>query len=334
MNETAHHFLDCYMRGAEPDGGWTFPKALRQAQLDYTPASLQRVNLLLDEIRARLSPQRDAFLAMPGARNFCALLAYYLVAYVAKRSGARFDWHDAAAAQQVLGTEARLPQASMARIVAIAGDAGVALLPLGWIEEKLFGGGAAPDCTDYLAEAAAQLDHAGPFVWAAGARCAGLLASHALYLLSWGEAFPPTVLLPDARGECTTFVPLPDDGSGSALRQGRDALADAAQNHPYAAFAHHAHVMLPSGRASDAVLVELRCHGDAPLALTVAFPFRSASDPRGFAIHDAERFEGEVPPEAQALFAQALDAGIADFEWPSGSWSHYRVAGPDARVEA
>lgn len=327
MNDTARHFLDCYARGAEPEGGWTFPRALRQAQLDYSPASLQRVNLLLDEIRTRLNPQRDAFLAMPGARNFCALLAYYLVAYVAKRSGARFDWHDAASAQQAIGAEARLPQAPVSRIVAVAGDAGVALLPLGWIEEKLFGG-AAPDCSDYLADAAAQLDHAGPFVWAAGARCAGVLASHALYSLSWEEDFPPTVLLPDADGRCTHFVRLHADTAEGALRQGRDALADAEQSHPYAAFAHQAHVMLPSGRSSDAVLVELRCHGDAPLALTIAFPFRPASDPRGFAIHDAERFEGEVPAVAQALVSQALDAGIGDFEWPSGSWSHYRVAGP------
>lgn len=328
MNETARHFLDCYARGTEPEGGWTFPRALRQAQLDYSPASLQRVNLLLDEIRARLSPQRDAFLAMPGARNFCALLAYYLVAYVARRSGARFDWHDGASAQQALGSAARLPHDPVSRIVAVAGDAGVALLPLGWIEDKLFGCGAAPDCSDYLAEAAAQLDHAGPFVWAAGARCAGVLASRALYQLSWGEDFAPTLLLPDADGRCTHFVPLVADGAEGLRRQGRDALADAAQRHPYAAFAHQARVTLPSGRTSEAVLVALRCHGDAPLALTIAFPFRSANDPRGFAILDAECFEGEVDPAAQALLSQALDAGVQDFAWPSGSWSQYRVAGP------
>ncbi|NKF15267.1 hypothetical protein, partial [Rhizobium phaseoli] len=89
------------------------------------------VNMLLDQIKAKVKPEREAFLATPGGRNFCALLAYYLVAYVAKKSGARIEWHDFASAQQVLGPSLRLPDGAQSRIVAIADDVGVALLPLG-----------------------------------------------------------------------------------------------------------------------------------------------------------------------------------------------------------
>lgn len=328
MNQTARHFLDCYARGTEPDGGWTFAKALQQAQLDYTPASLKRVNSLLDQIKAKVNPEREAFLATPGGSNFCALLAYYLISHVTKNAGAPIDWHDAASAQQVLGAQRRLPQGSLSRIVAIARDPGVALLPLGWIEDKLFGEGSAPACVDYLAGVSAQLDHAGPFVWAGAGRCLGQLASHAMYMVSEGGSLMPTVLQPNADGEGWTFVNIVDESPDSALSRARAALAEPREGPPFAAFACEASVTLSTGR-TDAIVIELRCRGDAPLAVTLVFPFRPASDPLGFAILDSRLIEGTVPAEAQGLFNEAIEAGIQGFNWPSGSWSQYRSAAVD-----
>jgi len=328
VNETAHHFLDCYARGTEPDGGWTFGKALQQAQLDYTPASLKRVNSLLDQIKAKVNPEREAFLATPGGLNFCALLAYYLISHVTKDAGAPIDWHDAASAQQVLGAERRLPQKSFSRIVAIAKDPGVALLPLGWIEDKLFGDGSAPVCSDYLAGVSAQLNHAGPLVWAGAARCLGQLASHAMYMVSEGGNLMPTVLHPSADGKRWTFVNIVDESSDNALRRARAALEAQREGPPFAAFACEASVTLPTGR-TDAIVIELRCHGDAPLAVTLVFPFRPASDSQGFAILDSQLIEGTVPAEAQRLFNEAIEAGIQSFNWPSGSWAQYQQQSRD-----
>jgi len=125
MNEKARHLLDCYTFGIEPDGGWIFPRALHQAQLDHTPASLRRVNLLLDEIRAQLNPERASFLERPDARNLCTLLGGYLVAYL----------------------EQQHP-----RVRVQPGHAAGGLSPLDWVEAKLFGEPGVPNCTDYVAE--------------------------------------------------------------------------------------------------------------------------------------------------------------------------------------
>ncbi|MGJ7603190.1 tetratricopeptide repeat protein [Variovorax sp. LT1R20] len=333
MNETAQHFLDCYARGTEPDGGWTFGKALQQAQLDYTAASLKRVNSLLDQIKAKVNPEREAFLATPGGRNFCALLAYYLISHATKNAGAPVDWHDTASAQQVLGAERPLPQKSFSRIVAIAKDPGVALMPLGWIEDKLFGDGSAPACADYLAGVSAQLNHAGPLVWAGAARCLGQLASHAMYMVSEGGSLMPTVLHPSADGKRWAFVNIVDESSDSALRRARAALEAQREGPPFAAFACEASVTLPTGR-TDAIVIELRCHGDAPLAVTLVFPFRPAGDPQGFAILDSQLIEGTVPAAAQRLFNEAIEAGIQSFNWPSGSWAQYQSRDQHSDVAA
>jgi TPR repeat protein len=325
MNDTARVFLDCYARGTEPEGGWTFGKALNQAQLDHSLASLERVNMLLDQIKAKVKPEREAFLATPGGRNFCALLAYYLVAYVAKKSGARIEWHDFASAQQVLGPSRRLPDGAQSRIVAIADDVGVALLPLRWIEDKLFGQGAAPTCSNYVAGIVAQLDHSGPVAWAAAVRLLGFLASYSMFMVSEGADLVPTVLRPDADGERSTFLTIVDDTAEGALKRGRAALVEEEGGPSYAAFACEASVTLPGGR-TDAVVIELRCHGDRPLDVTVVFPFRAASDPRGFAIFGPQLIEGTVPVEAEGLFNRALEAGIQGFNWPEGSWTRYRDA--------
>lgn len=334
MNDTARIFLECYAQGIEPEGGWTFGKALSQAQLDHSPASLERVNMLLDQIRARAKPERDAFLATPGGRNFCDLLAYYLVDYVAKQSGARIDWHDPVSAQQVLGPAQPLPAGSQSRLVAIADDVGVALLPFGWIDDKLFGHGQAPTCVNYVAGIGAQLDHSGPVAWAAAARSLGVLASYSMFMVSEGAELVPTVLRPDADGVRSTFVTLVDDSPDGVLARGRAALMPEEGGPRHAAFACEAAVTLRAGR-TDAIVIELRCHGDKPLAVTVVFPFRAATDPQGFAIFAPQLIEGTVPVEAEGLFNRGLEAGIRGFNWPSGSWAHFRdVAQVDATPSA
>ena len=337
MNDTARHFLDCYALGIEPGGGWLFPKALQQARLDYTPASLERVNLLLEEIKARLAPRREPFLERPGGHNFCALLAFYLVAYIARQTGARIAWHDdnpntVYPVQQAPGARAPATRDAALPTVAIAEDAGVALLPFGWIEARLFGAAPAPTCADYVADCAAQLDHAGPIAWVTAARCLGMLASYAMYTVSEGGHLMPTVLQPGFDGARPHFEAITAGIDDGAPVPGSAAFADTGEGARVAALAREARVTLPDGHDSEAIVIELRCHGAAPLAVTVAFPFRAASDPRGFAIFGAQILEGTIADSAQALFGQATDAGVREFEWPAGSWAQYRAA--DDEVQA
>ena len=139
LNEVARSFLETYERGSDVDGGWKFSKALQQARLDFSAGSLRRLDLLLAAIRERAKPVRDEFTASPQGRNFCSLVAFYLVAHVARTTGAHLDWFDASAADRVLPPGVRLPEGSASRMFAHAPDQGAAFLPLAWVEDSLFG---------------------------------------------------------------------------------------------------------------------------------------------------------------------------------------------------
>jgi len=71
-----------------------------------------------------------------------------------------------------------LPEGSISRLVALAPDQGTALLPLGWIEDKLFGAGDAPLTADYLAGVVAELERDPPVAWWTAGRAMGILVSH------------------------------------------------------------------------------------------------------------------------------------------------------------
>ncbi|WP_374356077.1 hypothetical protein, partial [Chitinimonas sp.] len=81
MNEKARHFLAQYQTGGEIEGGLLFAKALQQANLDGNEASLDRIEALLSQLRAKRSPEETRFLADPAAVNFCLMLAFYLGDY-------------------------------------------------------------------------------------------------------------------------------------------------------------------------------------------------------------------------------------------------------------
>ena len=91
MNEVERIVREPYDEGGEAEGGWKFGKALEQAQLDYSEESLERVDLMLKAIRERARPVHDEFIADPAGRNFLALLAFYLMAVLSRRTGAEIE---------------------------------------------------------------------------------------------------------------------------------------------------------------------------------------------------------------------------------------------------
>ncbi len=54
-----------------------FKKQLQQCQLDYSPASLQRIDKLLSSLRQQKAPAYETFLSETCNQNFLLLLAYY-----------------------------------------------------------------------------------------------------------------------------------------------------------------------------------------------------------------------------------------------------------------
>ncbi len=73
-------------------GGLAFESLLRRCQLDYSLASLDRIDTLLDALRRTLKPQPQVFLQDAPQRNLVLLLALYAGEVAARATGQRAVW--------------------------------------------------------------------------------------------------------------------------------------------------------------------------------------------------------------------------------------------------
>lgn len=118
-------------------GGLAFAAELQQARLDYSLPSLDRVDQLLDRIKAKLAPDRAAWQKQPPAENFCLLLAFYLGTVISRHAKMPMQWCTRAQAAALMPPDMPLPDADWSRLVGVI--AASPCVPLGVIEDKLFG---------------------------------------------------------------------------------------------------------------------------------------------------------------------------------------------------
>lgn len=73
----AQSSLARWERGLPSEGGLPFEPLLRRCRLDYSPASLGRIDIFLDAVRSARRPQEADFLADAAQRQLLYLLAFY-----------------------------------------------------------------------------------------------------------------------------------------------------------------------------------------------------------------------------------------------------------------
>ena len=330
MNDVARLFLETYARGGEPDGGWKFGKALQQARLDFSHESLERVDLLLKAIRERAKPVHDEFLADPAGRNFCALLACYLMAVLSRRTGAQIDWHDTASARKAVSEWASITDGPFTRIVASAPDQGLLFLPLVWVHDHLFGLGLgqAPTAAEYLDGVTAELEADCPMSWWKAAREAGFAAASLMAIVAKGSRPMPLFAWQHARGQRHGLA-LTYDGA-DVVAYGEAALEHNRENAAWKTFAYDAFAGSAGARA-DAIAVTAQVYGQAPLLLKLAFRYRTSGQGRPFAILEPLAFEFNISPDQLALLHTAIRKGVQSFAWPfAKSWDEYCEGRQDA----
>lgn len=155
MQQKAQDFLAALGAGADIPGGLAFRGALQQAKLDYSMESLGRIDQLLSQVRSRFSPQRESWPSQPGADNFCSMLAFYLGAMISRQSKQPIRWYTREQAAPLMPADSPLPEASWSRLVGII--AASACVPLGVIEDALFGNSPGMTCKAYVEERLAKL---------------------------------------------------------------------------------------------------------------------------------------------------------------------------------
>ncbi|TWO72644.1 hypothetical protein FN976_03685 [Caenimonas sedimenti] len=155
MNEAAKQLLGALDDSREVPGGLALRQALRQARLDGSLESLDRIDQLLAQIRTRTRPTRESWAEKPGTANFNLLLAFYLGETVARLGQTTVDWMTNAQAQERLPEQARPPEAPWSRIIGVVG--GSVAVPLGVVEDGLFGTDVQVSCRAYVERLVARV---------------------------------------------------------------------------------------------------------------------------------------------------------------------------------
>ena len=332
MNDTAQRFLDAYARGEMVEGGWLFPTALQQSRLDHTEDSFARLDHLMDAILKKVRPTREQLFESDPGRNFCALIAFYLVEQARRRTGAFIEWFPREAAPRVLADGQTLPDEPFARLFARAPDQDVVFFPLGWVESRLMGQEDPMPAADYLARSVARIERAGPTHWWAGMQAVGELAAWQMIMAKGGSVLP--TMLSAARPR--TFIAMGMPGlSGSlddSVQQGAEQLRSNPDGARWQVLSYDGWLDGPDGH-QDAVMLVLQTYGESPLALKMAFPYRPATASRPLRILTPVIQGANQPSATLEALQGALWRGVYGMQWPEGdSWDQHRedAGGPAA----
>lgn len=155
MQQKAQDFLAALDAGTDVQGGMAFRGALQQSRLDYSMESLDSVDQLLSRVRTKFSPQRESWKNQPDVENFCLMLAFYLGEMISKQAKQPIKWHTREQAAPLMPADMPLPDASWSRVVGVI--AASSCVPLGLIEDKLFGESGGMTCKAYVERFIARL---------------------------------------------------------------------------------------------------------------------------------------------------------------------------------
>lgn len=95
-NDRALITLHAFEHGLEVPGGLACVEALRDARLDYSLASLARIDALLDALRAQQPPAEAVFVQSQGNANLLWLLGCYAGELLGRSAGVPARWDDEA----------------------------------------------------------------------------------------------------------------------------------------------------------------------------------------------------------------------------------------------
>jgi len=313
MNELAMKFLEIYAAGGEPEGGWTYGKALQQAKLDFTPESLKRLDALLTQIRERARPTRADLDTVPG-RNFQSLLAFYVIEFVRRMTHATLNWHDQASARAALPPGTPLADTPATRLLVDAPAQSALFMPLAWLEVRLFGDEQAR-AGDYIASVVAQLDRDGPSRWWTAMYNVGLLGSWHMMTAADGRGMWPT-LVTGARP--STLQQMERGDLRLAVQNGDYMLANNPDDVPWQVFSYPGFAER-KGQRVDALIVLAATYGDQPMRMRIAFPFRPAADGERLVIWQPMLVDGNLTVETSAKLGPAMERGIRSVKWSFGT---------------
>jgi len=138
------------------------------------------------------------------------------------------------------------------------------------------------------------------------ATIAGFFAAHAIWCVSDGETLQPMLGFAHA-DERREMARLETETLEEGVRVGLQWLGENPQAVDQAVLIYDGFITLAGEENLDALIIEARRYGEEPGGFTMAIPYRSASDPKGFAVFrpkfvDLENAQAVVMDLSTAFF--------------------------------
>ena len=320
-------YLTMFEQNRDPTGGIAFKPALQALNLDYTVASLDRLDQCLTHIRNTYKPVYDAYLDQVDQQNFMMLCAAYLSTTIARVTGMPLKWYEYQEARQQL-KQVSLPARYETFVTCMIGEQ--FHMPLGVITEMLFDPNPTLSCRSsserFIANAKPILSIPESSVLMADYRITlaadqfdaltamGKLAAYMLFMIESSSGISPQLLMPN--GENVVFKAY--EGA-QGLERGMQDLEQGLEDQPYLVLAYDGYINLATGRL-DAITLKFKRYGTTPMQVTISVPYRPAEDKLGFAIHRPKLVESTLADSHNPSLFKAFYSGVQAFRLPDDFW--------------
>lgn len=338
-NQRCTILLEAFFGNAPLHGGLAYREQLERTQLDYSLASLQRVDQLLRFLQPEIKPPYTDFINQPETQNFMRLVAFYIGMTVARLGSIPVKWLDfAQAKKEIPELEHQFETSSVCLL------GGRVYFPLGLVTEILLHPNATRTVSDWAKQAlqfapppipsilkdSMQDDSAAPMesTLQAAIQKAGFVAAWGMFMVAGGANGAPTVFVPgeDGTGAFRDFSFYGD--AQSALKAVHDLMDKNPDNAPYQVLSFDGYANLHTGR-TDALTIDLRVYCAKPLSSQLEFsmnivcPYRNANDPKGFAIYSPKLFECSGSEAMHKAIFKHFYLGVASFKSQEFDWFKY-----------
>ena len=310
MEHKAGELLAARSGDGEVTGGLALRAALKQARLDDTLDSLDRMQALLTHIRRAVKPAREQWSQDPARENFLLLLAFHMGSLVSLHRREAIRWMSYEDAQRVLPPDLRPEPAPWSRVLGLMPRS--ICLPLGVLEEHLFTEKASIGCRAYVQRLVAR---AGP----AAETLAPLAQPVAILRVSSARVVGDPLPRPWQAAAARAGFLAASGMSLAARRLPVPPLEEAAAGTPYQVVVDRS-----NAAGGDALLVDLRCFrgkqaDTPPLRAMVVCPFRAVPG-QPIVIHSPKLVACSAAPSLYPELFRHFYRGVDDFGADGFAW--------------
>ncbi|MES2947766.1 MAG: hypothetical protein V4858_04410 [Pseudomonadota bacterium] len=339
-NERCAQMLEAFFNDGGILGTLAFREQLKLARLDYSLASLERLDQLLRFIRPHIKPPYDAFINNPDTQNFLRFSGFYIGMTVARVGATSVKWLDFAQAKKFAPELEFQFETSCVCVLS-----GRFYFPLGLVTEILLH----PDAQRSVPEWANQALQVAPSPipsilrssvqsgsessldapTALAIRKAGRTAAWSMFMVEGGSSGALTVFV-QGEGDAGTFRDFSMYGSqDSAFEAAHSRMETNPDQAPFQVMSFDGYANLHTGR-TDALTIELRTYtGERSsnqaesFTMSVACPYRNANDPKGFAIYSPKLLDCSAEAAMRSAIFKHFYLGIQEFKVKEFDWFHY-----------